>query len=1235
MPSWKKVIVSGSDASLNSLNVINGITGSLFGTASFSTSASFAATASYILNAVSASYALNATSASYSVNSTSASYAVNSITASFTLSSSYALNADLLDGVDSSRFATTGSNIFTGNQTITGSFLVTGSTTQIGNNNLTGNTSLTGSVNISGSTTIFGTTIFRNSSTTITGSLLVTGSTTQIGNNTLIGNTLLTGSLTISGSNDTVINPTINIFGDTQTNGVIKFLPVNKSIDTSLSASYIFVSGSTQDLYFSQNGSGYANTTRLRWLESNLYTGVLSGGIITSTIGSTTWNISAGTGIIVTQNASTSSAPFPTAQYVSWNNITNIPITNSGSAKITYVGLDSTGTPVQQIVPWGSTDINQFDTQITLGVVLHLSGSVSTGVFSAPQISYGPQQKSDDFFRAFGPLKISGHTLSPSGSSPTLSIIKTGGNAYKEGANYRFNANHPSTTVENNINTSKIYRYYISGSTPVIDTGVGNAGYTEIDNKNYVDTTTGTLATVGAAYWSIQRVFWIPNSPTNAFLVYYGNARYGSLLNAINAKDSEPFTEAPNTAANAIFLGYIIIQGGGSGTPPRDLNNSNETAIIPGGLFRSVGGVGSSGTSPIPITLEGLSDVDAATRTAGDLLYYNGSSWINSKSLTGGYSISGSLNVSSGVTANLTGTASFATTSSYASNADLLDGIDSTRFATTSSLNTLSGSFNSYTSSLNAFSASIFSYTASQNALNGTFDTTSSFNTLSSSFNSYTSSLNAFSASIFSYTASQNARNGTYATTGSNTFIGNQTITGSLILSSSAVVELNVIGNQIITGSLTVSQPITGSLFGTASFATTSSYILNAVSASYASNADLLDGIDSTRFATTGSNTFNGTQLITGSLTVGATSLGASENTITLGARDTGSEGGQIGFNAPGGTYTSASFIDNWQNFHRILRGTNVSSTGLVAQWNLGTLQMELPGYTSVSSFAGTAAANLAVDSSGKVITVSTSGGSVFPYVGNAVITGSLTATTGLISPVNGGAYLRGGDDAELWDINVTNTVGLYGQQDQTVGSLKLGSGGGTISGRSGNIGVGTITPTSASLTVNGNIWATSLTGSLLGTSSFAVSSSYALTSSYASTAQTLLGNVTSASYAGTSSFASTFTITNTLTFDQTLTDYGSVASTIVGTNNVFTQATGSYTSGFFKYTVRNGANLRAGEVFAVYSGSSVEFTDFSTRDLGSTSDVVMSAALVGGSIQFNAVTATSGWNVKSVATYM
>lgn len=42
MPNWKKVITSGSDASLNSLIVANGITGSLQGTASYAITASYA-----------------------------------------------------------------------------------------------------------------------------------------------------------------------------------------------------------------------------------------------------------------------------------------------------------------------------------------------------------------------------------------------------------------------------------------------------------------------------------------------------------------------------------------------------------------------------------------------------------------------------------------------------------------------------------------------------------------------------------------------------------------------------------------------------------------------------------------------------------------------------------------------------------------------------------------------------------------------------------------------------------------------------------------------------------------------------------------------------------------------------------------------------------------------------------------------------------------------------------------
>ena len=458
---------------------------------------------------------------------------------------------------------------------------------------------------------------------TVTGSLITTGS------NTLIGNTSLTGSLNISGSE--VIT------------GYMQLMPVSTNIDNSVSASYVYVSGSTNDLYFTQNGSGYSNTTRLRWIESNLYTGLLSGGVLSSTPGSTTFNLSSGSGIIVQLNASTgSSDPYPTVQKVTWGNYTNQPIINSGSAKLTYISVTSTGAINQQIVPIGSTDVTQWDTQIELGVILHLSGSVSSGAYNSPQVSYGFAQRTDDFVRAFGPLKISGHVLQPSGS--TLGLIKTAGTAYNNGANYTVNPNHPSTVSDPAVTVSKIYRYYVSGSTPIIDLD-GPSGYSFIDPSQYVDTTTGTLASVPSGQYSIQRVFWVPNSPTNAFIVYYGNAKYNSADTAVAAIQTEQFTEAPNTAQNAILLGYIIVQGG-------ETNLQNAT-FIQGGLFRSVNGIGNSNATPVSNTLAGLSDVSVASRTTGDLLYYNGSQWVNAKSLIGAYNITGSLNVvTAGVTAD-------------------------------------------------------------------------------------------------------------------------------------------------------------------------------------------------------------------------------------------------------------------------------------------------------------------------------------------------------------------------------------------------------------------------------------------------------------------------------------------------------------------------------------------------------------------------------------------------------
>jgi len=115
----------------------------------------------------------------------------------------------------------------------------------------------------------------------------------------------------------------------------------------------------------------------------------------------------------------------------------------------------------------------------------------------------------------------------------------------------------------------------------------------------------------------------------------------------------------------------------------------------------------------------------------------------------------------------------------------------------------------------------------------------------------------------------------------------------------------------------------------------------------------------------------------------------------------------------------------------------------------------------------------------------------------------------------------------------------------------------------------------------------------------------------------------------------SNFVATNTITLDRSLMDYAQVNSSIVGSNNLFTQATGSYTAAFFKYTVASGSNARAGEVIAVWNAGTVEFMDVSTNDIGNTNAVTASVAIVSGEAQLNFQTNTSAWRIKSTATFM
>jgi hypothetical protein len=173
MPSWKKVIVSGSDANLNSLGVTTNITapsftGSLFGTSSFATTASFA------------------------------------------------LNGGG-DSINTSSFATTGSNIFSGSQIISGGLVVTN--TSSSPNRFGAESSdehiFSGSLILDGTLLLFSTggitNVFGDDPSDahhFSGSVNVDGPLTITGNQVITGSLDVTGAFTAESKSFKIVHPT-------------------------------------------------------------------------------------------------------------------------------------------------------------------------------------------------------------------------------------------------------------------------------------------------------------------------------------------------------------------------------------------------------------------------------------------------------------------------------------------------------------------------------------------------------------------------------------------------------------------------------------------------------------------------------------------------------------------------------------------------------------------------------------------------------------------------------------------------------------------------------------------------------------------------------------------------------------------------------------------------------------------------------------------------------------------
>lgn len=91
------------------------------------------------------------------------------------------------------------------------------------------------------------------------------------------------------------------------------------------------------------------------------------------------------------------------------------------------------------------------------------------------------------------------------------------------------------------------------------------------------------------------------------------------------------------------------------------------------------------------------------------------------------------------------------------------------------------------------------------------------------------------------------------------------------------------------------------------------------------------------------------------------------------------------------------------------------------------------------------------------------------------------------------------------------------------------------------------------------------------------------------------------------------------------------LVTTASGAFTIYALPTASYDTAFFEYSIRSGSNARAGSIMAIQNSTSVNFTETTTTDFGSTSGLTLGVFVTGSSMILTGSATTSGWTIKTI----
>lgn len=270
-------------------------------------------------------------------------------------------------------------------------------------------------------------------------------------------------------------------------------------------------------------------------------TGLLSGAVMTPNT-TTTFNLSAGTGVIVDYTTYAT----PNFQFI---NIPSQVVTLTGAALTRVVSwwyVDSTGV-VQNMATQPTP--TQRRTLIQLGVTAYVGGALQNVV---AQPAYGPQATNQayDLSYSLGSFTTTGATVSPNGAN--LQFNLAAGTIFSTAFNYDVSApamnNHPILAA---APSPFFYATQLANSeTPA----------TTLDPTHY--DVAGTITAVGGGTGSstIQRIyiFGTGNTATQV-AVQYGQVVYGSLSAAVAAVGSGSVVTNPDFATGGILTAWVCM----------------------------------------------------------------------------------------------------------------------------------------------------------------------------------------------------------------------------------------------------------------------------------------------------------------------------------------------------------------------------------------------------------------------------------------------------------------------------------------------------------------------------------------------------------------------------------------------------------------------------------------------------------------------------------------------------